>query len=282
MAKILQCPSCHSTMDVTDVDPGSSVECPDCAQTLQVPARNTSIRTKTVSAPIPAAPSRPASSPAVRSGSSPRLTRPAGRSRSGTMPLPPQPAKSHGGLWIGLGIGALGIVVVVILFMMREQHQQEEGPRAKAPPAPKGPSTVTFNPTLPAGSDKPITIGEGAKSDVKPTTLARPAETVDNVNWAQLMQQLRPGGGFDNLDRPEGVAFQRVKSFGPPAYPKLISFIDDEDTAIGTAAVAVLNSLTGRDEPLPKGVNKGKIKAEWEEWLKNSTGTAKPDAPKKP
>ena len=66
------------------------------------------------------------------------------------------------------------------------------------------------------------------------------------------------------------------------AYPKLIAFIDDEDTAIGTAAVAVLNALTGRDEPLPKGVNKGKIKAEWEEWLKNSAGTAKPDAPKKP
>jgi hypothetical protein len=279
MTKILQCPSCQSTMDVTDVEPGTSVQCPDCAQTLKVPARNTSIRTKTVSAPIPAAPSRPPSSPA-RAGSSPRLTRPANRSRSGTMPMPPQPAKSHGGLWLGLGIGALGIAIVVILFVMREQHAQDDSPRAKAPPAPKGPSEVTFSPQLPPSSDKPIVLGEGAKSDVKPTTLSRPAETAGNVNWAQIMQQLRPGGGFDHPDRPEGVAFQKVKGFGPAAYPKLIDFIDDEDTAIGTAAVAVLNALTGRDEPLPKGVTKGKIKAEWQEWLKNS-GAAKSPEPGK-
>jgi hypothetical protein len=77
------------------------------------------------------------------------------------------------------------------------------------------------------------------------------------------------------------VAFQKVKTFGPAAYPKLIGFIDDEDTAIGTAAVAVLNALTGRDEPLPKGVNKGKIKVEWEAWLKNAP-TSKPEEPKKP
>ena len=281
MAKILQCGSCHSTMDVTDVAPGSAVQCPDCGQNLRVPTGNTSMRTKTVSAPIPAAPARPASSSQLRAGSSPRISRPGNRSRSGTMPLPPQPGKSHGGLWVGLGIGALGIAVVVILFVMRDQRQQEDGPRAKAPPVPKGPSTVTFNPTLPPGSDKPIVLGEGGKGDAKPTTLSRPAETADNVNWAQLMQQLRPGGGFEQLDRPEGVAFQKVKGFGNAAYPKLIAFIDDEDTAIGTAAVAVLNALTGRDEPLPKGVNKGKIKAEWEEWLKSSGGTAKPADPKK-
>ena len=45
------------------------------------------------------------------------------------------------------------------------------------------------------------------------------------------------GDEHQRLDRPEGVAFQKVKSFGPAAYPKLISMIDDEDTAIGTAAV---------------------------------------------
>jgi len=281
MAKILQCPSCRSTMDVTDVEPGSSVLCPECGQTTMVPAGNTSVRTKTVSAPIPASPSRPPSSPALRAGSSPRVSRVSGRSRSGTMPLPPQPAPSHGGLWAGLGIGALGILVVVILFVMREQHASEEGPRAKAPPVPRGPGTVTFSPTLPPSSDKPIVLGEGSKGDAKPTTLAHPAETADNVNWAQLMQQLRPGGGFDNLDRPEGVAFQRVKGFGPAAYPKLVAFIDDEDTAIGKAAVAVLNAITGRDETLPNGANKVKVKAEWEEWLKNSAGTAKPADAKK-
>jgi hypothetical protein len=274
MAKILQCPSCHSTMDVTDVAPGSAVECPECAHNCNVPSGNTSVRTKTVSAPIPAAPTRPASHTQLRAGPSARS-----RSRSGTMPLPPQQPKSQSGLFIGLGIGVLGIAIVAILFTMREQHQQDDYSRAK-PPSQKGPNTVTFSPTLPPSSDKPIVLGEGNKGEPRTTTLSRPAENADNVNWAQLMQQLRPGGGFDNLDRPEGVAFQKVKTFGPAAYPKLIAFIDDEDTAIGTAAVAVLNALTGRDEPLPKGVNKGKIKAEWEEWLKNAP-TAKPEAPKK-
>src|SRR5579859_906792 len=242
MAKILQCPSCHSTMDVTDVTPGSDVECPECAHNCRVPSGNTSMRTKTVSAPIPAAPTRPASGTQLRAVSSPR-----NRSRSGTMPLPPQQPKSHGGLLVGLGIGVLGIVIVVILFTMREQHQQDEGPRTRPSFAQKGPNTVTFNPTLPPGSDKPIVLGEGNKGEPRTTSLSRPAETAENVNWGQLMQQLRPGGGFEQLDRPEGVAFQKVKTFGPAAYPKLIAFIDDEDTAIGTAAVAVLNALTGRE-----------------------------------
>jgi len=279
MAKILQCPSCHSTMDVTDVAPGSSVECPECAHNCRVPSGNTSMRTKTVSAPIPAAPTRPASNPQLRAGSSPRNRAPS-RNRSGTMPAAQQQPKSHGGLFVGLGIGVLGIIIVAILFTMN-QHPQDDGSKTKTQLAPKGPNTVTFNPTLPPSSDKPIVLGEGNKGEPKTTALSRPPETAENVNWPQLMQQLRPGGGFEHLDRPEGVAFQKVKSLGPAAYPKLIGFIDDEDTAIGTAAVAVLNALTGRDEPLPKGVNKGKIKIEWEQWLKDAP-TAKPEEPKKP
>ena len=84
-----------------------------------------------------------------------------------------------------------------------------------------------------------------------------------------------PGGGFDHLDRPEGVAFQKVKGFGKAAYAKLIKYIDDEDTAIAIGAVAALNALTGRDSALPKGVTKAKIKAEWEEWLKNEGAAPK-------
>lgn len=273
MAKILQCGSCHSTMDVTDVAPGTTVACPECGQQARVPSGNTSMRTKTVSPPIPAAPTRPASNTQLRAGTSVR-----NRSRSGTMPAAQPQPKSNSGLFVGLGIGVLGIIIVVIVFTMNETPQEE--PRLKASAEKKGPGTVTFNPTLPAGSDKPIKIGDGTKEEPKTTSISKPAETVDNLNWPRLMQDLRPGGGFDHLDRPEGVAFQKVKSFGPAAYPKLIAFIDDEDTAIGTAAGAVLNALTGRDEPLPKGLNKGKIKAEWEEWLKNNPA-AKPADPKK-
>jgi len=276
MAKILQCPGCQGTMDVTGLDAGSTVQCPECARNVMVPAGNTSMRTKTVSAPIPAQPARPPSG-ANRIGSSPRLLRPRERSRSGTMPIPPQKPASQNGLFVGLGIGALGIVIVVILFTMKGKG--EESARTPAPPPPRAPASVTFNPTLPASADKPISMGQAGGSDAKPMAVSKPTETADNANWPLLMQQLRPGGGFEHADRPEGVAFQKVKSFGPAAYPKLIAFIDHEDPAVGTAAVAVLNALTGRSEPLPKGVNKAKVKAEWEEWLRKEADP-KPDAPK--
>jgi predicted RNA-binding Zn-ribbon protein involved in translation (DUF1610 family) len=56
MAKILQCGSCRETMDITDLEAGSTVQCPECGQPARVPSGNTSIRTKPVSAPIPASP----------------------------------------------------------------------------------------------------------------------------------------------------------------------------------------------------------------------------------
>ena len=222
--------------------------------------------------------SGPSTVSANRVGSSPRIQRPRDRNRSGTMPAAAPQKPSHGGLFVGLGIGVLGIVIVVILFTMR--GKEEETAKVRTPQPPKGPTTLTFNPNLPPSSDKPIVLSEGNKAEPKLTTLSKPAENVDNVNWKQLMEQLRPGGGFDHPDRPEGVAFLKVKSFGPAAYPKLIAFIDDEEPAFCTAAVAVLNALTGRDELLPKAVNKAKIKAEWEEWLKKADAP-KPDAPKK-
>jgi hypothetical protein len=189
------------------------------------------------------------------------------------------PEKSHGGLFIGLGIGAVAVIAVVVAFTMKSPPPE---PPAR-PPAPKETGTVQFAPKLPPGSDRPLVLGGGdASKDPKPTTvLSKPAENVDNVNWDALMRDLRPGGGFEHLDRPEGVAFQKVKGFGKAAYPKLISYIDNEDPTTAIASVAVLNALTGRDSAYPKGVNKAKIKAEWEEWLK-SEGAAKPDAPKQP
>ena len=91
------------------------------------------------------------------------------------------------------------------------------------------------------------------------------------VDWDRTMQALRAGGAFDDTTRPEGQAFQRVRSMGRSAHPYLLEFIDDEDTGLGRAAVAVLNKLTGRDPPgaLPNENTKSGIKAEWEHWLVN-------------
>jgi len=268
MAKILKCPRCQSSMDVTSVSPGSTVRCPDCGQMARVPTGATSLAVKTVSAPIPAS----APAPAARE----RGTRIRERGRSsGTNPTLP-PEKSSSGLFIGLGIGAVAVIAVVVAFTMK--GNDEPPPRAIAP---KETGPVVFQPKLPPSSDKPLVLGAGTtnKDEPKPTQISKPAENADNVNWDSLIRELRSGGGFDHPDRPEGVAFAKVKSFGKAAYPKLIAFIDHEQPEFGIAAVAVLNALTGRDSALPKGVTKGKIKAEWEEWLK-SADAAKPDAPK--
>jgi ribosomal protein S27E len=268
MAKILKCPRCQQSMDVTSVSAGSTVRCPDCGQMARVPTGGTSVAVKTVSAPIPA----PQAAPAARE----RGTRVRERNRaSGTMPVPPPQKSSSSGLFIGLGIGAVAVVAVIVVFTMKGREELPAPPKATGPKEP-----VTFTPKLPPSSDKPIVLGSGDnKGDAKPTVIARSAENVDTANWDALMRDLRPGGGFEHDDRPEGVAFKKVKNFGKAAYPKLIGYIDAEEPAVAVAAVAVLNALTGRDSPFPKGVNKAKIKAEWEEWLK-SADASKPDAPK--
>jgi hypothetical protein len=248
-------------MDVTSVSVGTTVRCPDCGQMSKVPSGNTSLRTKTVSPPIPP----PAPVPAARGGT--RVQ----RRPSGTQPSQ-APPKSNTGLFVGLGVGAVAVIAVIVFFTMKETPQEPPPAVVKAPSK----EPVVFKPNLPPSSDKPIVLGSGStnKEEPKTTPVAQRAENVDNANWDALMRDLRPGGGFEHLDRPEGVAFQKVKNFGKAAYPKLIKYIDDEDTAVGRGAVAALNALTGRDSDLPKGVNKAKIKAEWEEWLKTA-GEAK-------
>jgi len=245
-------------MDVTSVSPGTTVKCPDCGQTSKVPSGNTSIRTKTVSAPIPP----PAPVPAARSGGTRVQRRPSGTQQA------PAPPKSNSGLFIGLGIGAVAVIGVIAFFVMKETPQ--EPPLKVTQAQPKDP--VVFKPNLPPSSEKPLVLGSGSsgKEEPKTTPVGAKAENVDNANWDALMRDLRPGGGFEHLDRPEGVAFQKVKGFGKAAYPKLIQYIDAEEPAIATAAVVVLNTLTGRDSALPRGVNKAKVKAEWEEWLKTA------------
>lgn len=88
------------------------------------------------------------------------------------------------------------------------------------------------------------------------------------ADWPKLMEMLRPGGGFDDPKRPEGLAFAKVKAMGPGAYPYLVRHIDDADIMIARAAVRVLNELTGQNRPLPTEATKGQARQEWEVWLK--------------
>ena len=84
------------------------------------------------------------------------------------------------------------------------------------------------------------------------------------------MRMLRPGGGFDIPDRPEGQAFQTVKSMGKGAFPYLIKYIDDPDIQLARAAVTVLNELTGRKSPLPTEITRAAVKTDWDSWLKDN------------
>jgi predicted Zn finger-like uncharacterized protein len=88
------------------------------------------------------------------------------------------------------------------------------------------------------------------------------------AKWDEIMQALRPGGGYDDIKRPEGFAFQKVKNMGPGAYPYIVKYIDHEDIALARAAVAVLNELTNQKRPLPNEQNKAALKAEWESYIK--------------
>lgn len=86
-------------------------------------------------------------------------------------------------------------------------------------------------------------------------------------SWDEVMATLRAGGDLDDIRRPEGMAFLRVRMMGICAFPRLIRYIDHEDIMLGRAAVAVLNKLTSMKKPLPNEATKAALKAEWERWL---------------
>jgi hypothetical protein len=111
-----------------------------------------------------------------------------------------------------------------------------------------------------------VAIGAGTAKDLEEikTKGADPA----SMNWDKLMQDLRPGGGFDNKDRPEGRAYAQIKDLGPAAYPFLVKFIDNEDVMVSRAAVRALNELTGQQRPLPNEATKAATKTEWENYIK--------------
>ena len=57
---------------------------------------------------------------------------------------------------------------------------------------------------------------------------------------------------------------------GKSAYPKLVEFIDNEDSTIGKAAVLLLIELTGRSDTSSRvnDGNKAQVKADWSEYIK--------------
>lgn len=122
--------------------------------------------------------------------------------------------------------------------------------------------------SAPAGAVIP---GAGAADASAPA--AGPASSEEAVrdasraNWDGLMKDLRAGGGFEDVTRPEGAAYQRVKAMGKAAYPHLVTYIGNDDVMLSRAAVTVLNHLTGLQKPLPNEATKAQAKSEWETWV---------------
>ena len=112
---------------------------------------------------------------------------------------------------------------------------------------------------------------EGAGAD--PSAAGSPKVTPGNAAtepWEETLKKCR-SGGFSNQSNPEYWEFQKIKTMGKSAYPHLVRFIDNEDTSLGTTAVLILKELSGRSEATSRvtEANKGKIKEDWEGWIKS-------------
>lgn len=116
------------------------------------------------------------------------------------------------------------------------------------------------------------TWAEQAGADPSSTKPGGGSTVIGNAaseDWAKTLAECR-SGGFANANNPEHFHFQRVKSMGKSAYPKLVEFIDNEDATIGKAAVLLLIELTGRSDASARvnDGNKAQVKADWAEYIK--------------
>ena len=104
------------------------------------------------------------------------------------------------------------------------------------------------------------------KNAGKPGKVKIRAQNPASADWDKLMRDLRVGGGYDEMDRPEGLAFARVQAMGKKAFPYIARYLDHQDSGLGSGANAVLNELTGRSVRW-HALDKHSIKKEWEAWI---------------
>lgn len=262
MAKIVKCPRCSSQMDATNLAPGSSARCAECGAMIRISTGNTSVRTKAVSPPAPAAPAARPAAKAPESAPQARSSKGTEVRRGGTRVAR---KKSNTGLIIGIVGGAAVLVIVLAVAMSGKSDLRKEMAKKGDAAAPaKGSAHSSTPSTGPAPSPR---TPEPAGPVARPET-SRGPEDPSKVKWDDWMKQLRSGGGFDDPSRAEGLYFQRVKAMGKPAYPFLVNYIDHEEIMLGRAAASVLNALTQRNEPLPTAATKAKSKADWDAWVK--------------
>ncbi len=255
MGRVVKCPRCQASLDVGNMAPGSSVRCSECGGMARIPSGRTGVN------PAVQAPVAPPPPPKKETGTRTRV-RPV--SSTGMRAVRPVARKSSNtGVVIGLSVALLAVVVILVVVMSGGKEPPSPRPVAKKPPSGGMGGGMMPMPGMPAPAPSPV--------PVPPLPVPAPVARVEEpskARWDDLMTTLRAGGAFDDLSRPEGVAFKRVKDMGKGAYPHLVKYIDHEDPLLGRAAVAVLNELTGQKKTLPTEATRAKAKAEWEEWVK--------------
>ena len=272
MGNAVKCPRCASLVDVTSFAPGSSVRCSDCGGMMRVPTGRTGVN-PAVKAPVAGG----SGSTSTRAKAAERATKTRTKAvgavskDSGTRmrqaaasPRRAPPPKSKTGLYVLLGVGSLAIIITgAVLFLGGPKPPPPDDPA----PVPVVKKTPPAKAAAPAPAPAPPAPATPATVDISAPP-PRSGDEASKFNWEEALKQLRGGGGFDIEGRPEQVYYERVKKLGKPAYPHLIRYIDNEDPALGRAAVALLNALTGQNLPLPNDGTKVKVKADWEAWIK--------------
>ncbi len=270
MSNIVKCQRCASNVDVTSFAPGSSVRCSDCGGMMRVPTGRTGVQpavkertaTRPGTAAVGAAPKKErGTSTRMRAAAAADKRESATRMRQAAAGRAAPPKKSSTGLYVLLGIAALALIVGGAFFFLGTPKADPPEPTPMAKPLPSKP--------LPPPKPAPAPAPAPAPVDAPPAPPPPPSgDEAARTKWEDILIQLRGGGGYDIPGRPEQVYYEKVKKMGKSAYPHLIKFIDNDDPALGRAAVAVLNELTGQKKPLPNDATKAKLKAEWEAWLK--------------
>ena len=259
MGNIVKCQRCASDVDVTSFAPGSSVRCSDCGGMMRVPTGrtgiNVAVKDKTATRPRTSAVAA-VPAPQKSGGTGTRL-----RQAAAARPTQIRKKKPSTGLYILIGFVALAVIIVGVVFLLGSPSKgpETEAVAAKTPPKPSTPKA----PVAPVAAPAP----PPAPEDVAPPPAPR-GDDAARTKWDDILIQLRGGGGFDVPGRPEQVYFEKVQKMGKAAYPHLVKFIDNEDPALGRAAVALLNALTNQNRPLPNDGTKAKLKEEWEVWVK--------------
>ncbi|HYE97692.1 MAG TPA: hypothetical protein VEJ18_02225, partial [Planctomycetota bacterium] len=207
--KAVLCPRCRSEVDVAAFAPGSTVRCSDCGGMLRVPTGKTGVQ-PAVQAPA----DEQKGSTKVRAPSEGRaITRTRMRLGGGSETRMRRiPARSsNNGLLVGLLIGAV-LVIVGLVFVLASGRTSPSPavPVVQRPPAPPPPPAPVPPPATPAPAPAAPAPGGEADSSGPSFRGGDPAK----ANWDQIMQMLRPGGGFDDPGRPEGAAFMKVKAMG--------------------------------------------------------------------